>query len=104
MTMLSGSAQVPADAVQVVRQRVAELGSAADVEVAEAVARRLVQDAPDGLHPDLTRELGDVRPAVAVKSIRGSTTSAVLRVVAAGAAGSGDVPATRVVPPGRLAR
>ena len=55
----------PANAVQVDRELVAELGGAADVEVAEPVARGLVHDAADGLHPGLARELGDVGPAVA---------------------------------------
>ena len=52
------------DAVQVVRQRVPQLLRAANVQIAHAVAGRLVQDAPQRLQPDLSRELGDVWPAV----------------------------------------
>ncbi len=55
----------PPNAVQVDRELVAELLGAADVEIAEPFARGLVHDPPDGLHPGLARELGDIRPAVA---------------------------------------
>ncbi len=53
-----------AHAVEIRRQRVPELRGAAVVEVAEAVARRLVEDPPQGPEPGLPGELGDVGSTV----------------------------------------
>ena len=61
-TIDSGIRRRPADAIEVLGEGGPELRHAAPVEIAEPVARRLVERAADGPQPCFARELVQVRP------------------------------------------